>query len=196
MRLLVAAALLALSSCAPLGGGAGAPPVTSLLEIRQRHVVMQKFDLSCGAAALTTLLVFQHGEQLSEREVATGLIGRPEYLADPSRVQHREGFSLLDLKRYVEARGYEGIGYGQLGWDDLLAHAPLMVPVDMGGYHHFVVFRGVAGRRVHLSDPAWGNRTMAIAAFQRAWIAYPQLGHVGFVVRRRGGAAPERDPAR
>ena len=35
-------------------------PVQSLLEYRQRNVVIQKWDLSCGAAALATLLRYQH----------------------------------------------------------------------------------------------------------------------------------------
>ena len=31
------------------------PPVRSLLEMRRDNVVIQEWDLSCGAAALTTL---------------------------------------------------------------------------------------------------------------------------------------------
>ncbi len=34
----------------------GRQPVRSLLELRQDKVVVQKWDLSCGAAALATLL--------------------------------------------------------------------------------------------------------------------------------------------
>ena len=37
------------------------PPVRSLLEIRRSGVVVQKFDISCGAAALATILRYQHG---------------------------------------------------------------------------------------------------------------------------------------
>ncbi|MGE5319866.1 MAG: hypothetical protein ACM3KD_06790, partial [Hyphomicrobiaceae bacterium] len=33
--------------------------VTSLLETRHAHVVIQEWDLSCGAAALATLLRYQ-----------------------------------------------------------------------------------------------------------------------------------------
>ena len=95
-----------------LSATAGAPllaaergPVKSLLEMRRERVVVQKWDLSCGAAALATLLNYQHGDRVAEREIARGLIQRPEYLADPSRVRAQQGFSLLDLKRYVDQAG-------------------------------------------------------------------------------------------
>jgi len=114
---------------------------------------------------------------------------REEYLANPLIVQAREGFSLLDLKRYVEKQGYEGIGYGRLTLSALLEYAPIMVPVDLHGYNHFVVFRGAYNSRVLLADPAWGNRTMRVEKFEQAWIDYPQLGKVGFVVTRRDDPA-------
>ncbi len=193
-------AALRLALAAALGLGLVAPewglaaerraPVKSLLEMRRENVVVQDFDLSCGAAALATLLTYQHGDPVSEREVARGLIRREEYLANPELVQMRQGFSLLDLKRYVDQRGYEGVGYGRLAFTDLIDLAPIMVPVSFTGYSHFVVFRGVVGNRVVLADPAWGNRTMPVAAFEDAWLEYPESGKVGFVVARRDGSAP------
>lgn len=177
-------------SLAVQGAVAAAPrAVVSLLEIRQQNVIVQKFDLSCGAAALATLLKFQHGEQITEREVARGLMRRSDYINDPGLIRQREGFSLLDLKRYVQTRGYDGLGYGNLTWDDLIRMAPLMTPVNLHGYNHFVIFRGSAGNRALLADPAWGNRTMPAEDFMRAWINYPQLGRVGLQIRRRDGQA-------
>lgn len=164
----------------------GAAARRSLLEMRRDGVVIQKWDLSCGAAALTTLLNHQHGEALTEREVAIALMRRPEYVANPDLVRFGNGFSLLDLKRYVEARGYVGRGWGKMNRDDLIELAPLIVPINTHGYDHFVVFRGLARDRVLLADPAWGNRTMTWARFEAAWIDYPEVGRVGFTVDRHG----------
>jgi uncharacterized protein len=164
--------------------------VESLLELRQDKVVVQKWDLSCGAAALATLLTYQHGDPVPERAIARGLIRRQEYLADPSRVGQQGGFSLLDLKRYVDHRGYEGSGYGRLKFSNLIALAPLIVPLSLNGYDHFVVFRGVWGERVLLADPGWGDRTMTIERFENAWLDFPKFGKVGFVVERRDGREP------
>ncbi|MGC2199615.1 MAG: C39 family peptidase [Stellaceae bacterium] len=166
-------------------------PVRSLLEMRHEHVVIQTWDLSCGAAALATLLRYEFGEPVTEKEIARGLMARSEYLEHPEVVQIREGFSLLDLKRYVQTRGYKGLGLGKLDLNDLIERAPVMVPVDALGYNHFVIFRGIKGNRVMLADPAWGNRTMSIDKFQRMWLDYGEkIGHVGFVVERADGRQP------
>jgi uncharacterized protein len=170
--------------------GFAAEPVKSLLEFRTEGVVVQKFDLSCGAAALATLLNFQFGDHVTEKEVTEGLIQRKEYIAHPEIVRIRQGFSLLDLKRYVDRRGYQGVGYGNLELKDLNDLAPLIVAVSPIGYNHFLVYRGRAGNNVLLADPAFGNRTMSVEKFQRIWINFPEIGRVGFIVTRNGDPAP------
>src|SRR5215471_13803595 len=81
----------------------GNPPVRSVLEMRRERVMIQKWDLSCGAAALGILLRYQFGEPVTEKEIARVLMSRSEYVGHPELVQQREGFSLLDLKRFVQA---------------------------------------------------------------------------------------------
>jgi predicted double-glycine peptidase len=187
--LLAAAVALAGSGPSP-GRAEDRGPVRSMLEMRQEGVVVQQWDLSCGAAALATLLTYQHGDAVSEREITRALIRREEYLENPELVRIRQGFSLLDLKRVAEARGYTGIGYGGLSLENLVAFAPVMVPISTAGYNHFVIFRGSLGDRVLLADPAFGNRTMTIARFEAAWMDLPDLGRVGFVVTRGDEPAP------
>jgi hypothetical protein len=102
----------------------------------------------------------------------------------------RDGFSLLDLKRYVDELGYEGVGFGRLTLEALIERAPAIVPISTVGYNHFVVFRGVAGNRALLADPAWGNRTMSLSDFEAAWIDYGEFGRVAFAVTLDGEIAP------
>lgn len=161
--------------------------VKSLLEMRKEHVVIQKWDLSCGAAALSTLLTYQLKNPTPEKTIAEALIKRKEYIEHPELIQVMEGFSLLDLKRYVDSQGYEGIGLGKLEFADLEQYAPIMVPIKVHGYNHFVVFRGSLGNRVLVADPAWGNRTMLTQKFIEAWIDYPTTGKVGFVIAQKNG---------
>ncbi len=167
-----------------------APPIRSVLEIRQQNVVLQKGELSCAAAALATILRYQYGVPVTERSVALDMINRQEYLANPELVRIRQGFSFLDLKRYVDGLGYEGIGLGQLELEDLFLRAPVIVPVNLQGFPHFVVFRGATNNSVLLADPAFGNITMSKAKFFNGWIKYQEIGSVGFVVTQGGSLAP------
>lgn len=185
----LAAAAIAATLLAGAAAEAG-EPVRSLLEMRRDNVVIQEWDLSCGAAALTTVLNQQFGDPVEEKEIAKALISRQEYIDNPRLVQVRQGFSLLDLKRVAESRGYVGTGYGKMTVDDLVERAPVLVPIMANGYNHFVIFRGQMADRVLVADPAFGNYTMRIQKFENAWIDYPAFGKVGFVVSTRDGHTP------
>ena len=173
---------LAFLVCVAWSAAIGATePVRSLREIREENVVVQQWDTSCGAAALATLLKYQHGLAVSEKQIAEAMLRR----SSPLKVKTRGGFSLLDLKRYADSQGLEGVGYLNAGLDDLINMAPAVVPIVVRGYPHFVVVRGRLDDKVLLADPAFGNRTMDVERFQKAW----QRG-ITFVVRRRDGKPP------
>jgi predicted double-glycine peptidase len=147
-----------------------------LAEIRNERVVPQRWDLSCGAAALATLLTYDLGDPVTERAVAEAMVRRN----DPLQVHKQGGFSFLDLKEYAERRGYEADGYGELTLADLAEMSPAIVPIQIHGYNHFVVVRGVHEGDVHFADPAFGNRHMTVERFDGAWHA-----KVAFVARAR-----------
>ena len=166
----------------PAGAGeAGRTPVKSLIEIRHEKVVLQKWDLSCGAAALATVLTYQHNDPVPEKRIIERMLGK----TDADKVRAQFGFSLLDMKRYVESRGYVATGYGEMTLDDLIDLGPAIVPVVIRGYSHFVIFRGAHGDRVLMADPAYGNRVMTRAQFNAIW-----QGGLGFVVARNHGRKP------
>jgi len=160
-----------------------AKQVRTFLEIRQENVVLQEWDISCGAASLATLLAYQHGDPIPEREIALAMLKG----TDTELVKQRLGFSLLDLKRFLESRGYAGDGYGNVGLADLIDLAPAIVPIRLqAAYDHFVVFRGLAGGRAVLADSAFGNRTMPIGRFLDVW-----QKQIAFIVRRPDEPRPE-----
>jgi uncharacterized protein len=182
----VVAVVLAVLCAAP---PAQARVVKSLLEQRTDRVMLQKWDLSCGAAALGTLLRFGRGLEVTEREIAISMMNRTEYVANPNIIRAREGFSLLDMRRYVASRGLVGVGLGAMTFEDLLARAPAIVPVRRHGYNHFVVFRGMLGNRVLLADPSFGARTVTRAQFEDLWRPSGAMGRVAFVVEGATAAA-------
>jgi hypothetical protein len=105
-----------------------------MLEERRDDVVIQKWDISCGAAALATLLTYDQGYQVTEREVAAGML----HFTTVNRVRAQLGFSLLDLKHFAESRGFTADGYGNMTLRDLVETGPAIVPVVLRGYNHFV----------------------------------------------------------
>jgi predicted double-glycine peptidase len=169
--LLVPGGALAGRSSVILPGGRGGGgtvfgvPVRTLVDLRFENVVRQAYDLSCGAAALATLLKYFYDEDLTERQI----IERILLIGDAEKIQ-RDGFSMLELKQYSEERGYQSQGFRI---DDVESLAQLRVPVlaltSVRGYSHFVVIKGVVDGQVFLADPAFGNRSLSLERFEREW---------------------------
>lgn len=154
--------------------------IKSLKDIRENAVVIQRWETSCAAASLATVLTYGFRDPVSERHVAATMLKGTE----PAKVRSRGGFSLLDMKRFVEARGYSGDAYQYLSFEDLkLFHAPI-VPIQVHGFNHYVVLNAVTEREVLLADPAFGNRRMSLARFNEVW----QRG-LAFVVTPKPSAA-------
>ncbi|WP_129134613.1 C39 family peptidase [Luteimonas sp. YGD11-2] len=139
-------------------------PVESMREARYRNLVRQQTDYSCGAAALATLLRYAYGLDADEATVIEGMMR----VADPVVVQQR-GFSLLDIKRYVEALGMRGRGY-RIDESRLRSlRVPAIVLVDVRGFRHFVVLKQVVGDQVEVGDPILGNRSVPMGEFLESW---------------------------
>ncbi len=151
----------------PLMAGFAAGGTLSLKEIREEGVIIQKWDTSCGAAAMATVFTYTFNDPVTEREVASGLLRQ----TDPLKVRHRGGFSMLDMKRYAAERGYRAIAFQGMSFEDIRYLDAPIVPVSFHGYNHYVVYQGVtSGGEVRIGDPAFGNRTLSRDKFEDAWI--------------------------
>jgi len=134
---------------------------------RDRNVIKQKYDYSCGASALATLLTFHFGEETSEKRVME-LILKDKTQTEIEKII-KEGFSLLGLKEATEKLGYFG-GMYRLKLKHLKKlRAPVILFIQPKGYRHFVVFKGIKGDRVYLADPSRGNVRISIHRFQEEW---------------------------
>ena len=160
------------------------PRYTSLKEVRERGVVMQQWETSCAAATIATVLTYGFGDPVSEAHVAASMLKK----SDAVTVKQRGGFSLLDMKHFVEDRGYTGRGYKHLSINDLKAFQAPIVPIDNYGFNHYVVFNGVRDDEVFLADPAFGNRKMGLEQFNRVWI-----DGMAFVVTANGKNVKKTD---
>ena len=135
--------------------------------LRDKDVVKQRLDYSCGAAALATLLRYYFNEPIAEAQVLKAIVSRLS--EDELRLKESRGFSLLDLKRAAEDLGYRAAGF-ELRADDLTRlAAPVIVFIEPLDYKHFAVLRGIFAGRAYLADPARGNVRMSVSRFLGEW---------------------------
>lgn len=153
--------------------------MTSLKEARFRNTIRQKYDFSCGSAAVATLLTYQYAYPVDEQSAFDVM-----YSNGDRRKINREGFSLLDIKRFLASRGFDADGF-QVPLEKLDEEGvPAIVLIDERGYHHFVVVKGYKNDRVLIGDPARGTRSMSRRRFDDMW-----KNHIVFVIHN------ERDRA-
>lgn len=135
------------------------------LENQFRGIVRQAYDYSCGSAALTTVLNGHAGLNLTEQQTMEGLLRFGEY----NRIVERRSFSLLDMKRFVTALGYESGGYKGQFEDLIKQEQPVIIPIHYAGFKHFVVYKAYKDGRVYVADPALGNISFEQERFKEIW---------------------------
>lgn len=146
------------------GGGASRIKVQSLLERKYATVVRQQFDFSCGSAAIATLLTHHYGRLTSESDAFQAMWAA----GDQARIR-KLGFSLLEMKNFLEASGLRADGFN-LTLDRVREiGVPGIALIDESGYRHFVVIKGFAHGKVLVGDPARGLRTLSPKKFQQLW---------------------------
>ncbi len=159
-------------------------PLKSMKDLRDQRLVKQRFDYSCGAAALATILRYGFGDEVTERDILTELFDLlPE---DEEGLRRKEGFSLLDLQHVAQARGYKAQGFRLEPQHLAKLGGPVIVFIEPRGYKHFAVLRGVKGDRVYLADPSRGNIRMPAYRFLEGWLGEEGKGII-FVIEPKDG---------
>ena len=142
--------------------------VKSLAELRFTKIVRQRYDVSCGAAALATLLTHFYDMPITEKQIIEDIFKYSDGKTE-AKIK-RYGFSMLELKRAGERLGFKGGGFRIAGVKKLLKlKIPVLALVNIRGYNHFVVIKGIAGGQVFIADPAFGNRARPLEGFAGEW---------------------------
>lgn len=166
-------------------------PLRSMEELKYAGVVRQRFDFSCGSAALATLLRL-YGVPGGEAEAFRGMWAG----GDQAQIR-RLGFSLLDMKRYLDSLGRPANGY-KVSLDQITkAGIPGIALVTVRGYRHFVVVLGARDGEVLVGDPSLGLRVEPAERFKEGWNGVffaidrdPEIGRRAFNARARWAAYP------
>ena len=161
-----------------VAGGGFTVNVTSKKESQFRSTMRQRYDYSCGSAALATLLSSGYEDAVSEGAVFSKMYEK----GDKAKIR-RDGFSLLDMKGYLESEGYQADGF-RISLDKLAElGVPAITVLDLKGYKHFVVVKGLTGKEVLVSDPAVGTTVMPRPQFESMW------NGILFLIRNRKNIA-------
>jgi hypothetical protein len=124
--------------------------------MRDKGVVKQEKDDSCGAAALATVLLM-YGTNVSEEEIL--------------KEAGKEGWlSFEDIRKSAIKREYRAAGFA--GDIELLRQLKYPVIVFLRpekGAEHFSVFYKIDDKRVYLADPFFGKIGMEIPRFEQIW---------------------------
>jgi predicted double-glycine peptidase len=138
--------------------------VTSWRDLPFRNVVRQEYDYSCGSAALATLLRYHYGRAISETEIFKAMYA----VGDQPKIR-KVGFSLLDMKRYLQSAGYSADGYRLPLAEVERRGVPGIALIKTGSYRHFVVIKGVRGDSILVGDPVLGAKVLHRADFEKMW---------------------------
>ncbi|HET7577054.1 MAG TPA: C39 family peptidase [Sphingomicrobium sp.] len=145
-------------------GGNYTVSVMSWWQIPFRTVVHQQYDFSCGSAAVATLLTYHYNRPTPERLPFTQM-----WKDGDQKTIRKVGFSMFDMKTYLDSIGLHTEGYrlGAAGLAKL--KRPAIVLLDIKGFKHFVVVKGVRGDRVLVGDPMLGLNEYSRADFLKLW---------------------------
>lgn len=146
------------------GGAVAFKPVESMRERRFSNLVEQKTDFSCGAAALATILREAYRFDVNENFVINGMLAGADH--DLVRTQ---GFSMLDMKRYIENLGMRARGYRAPAEGLEQIKVPVIVLQEVRGYKHFVVLQRTEGEWAYVGDPVLGHKRYKVKDFAKGW---------------------------
>ncbi|MEP1704360.1 MAG: C39 family peptidase, partial [Marinobacter sp.] len=146
-------------------GGDVRVEINSYENRRFDSVIRQQYDFSCGSAAVASLLAFHYQDQVTEHDVFVEMLA----LADEEKVR-KHGFSMLDMKHYLEARGYRADGF-RMALSGLRekVRLPMIVLLNIEGFRHFVLIKGISEDEVLVGDPARGLKVYSYAQFSDYW---------------------------
>ena len=142
--------------------------VCSYKEIKEQNIVMQKYDYSCGAAVLATIIRYYWGDDIDEMYFLDML---PKLKLTEKELKDRieNGLTLTDLRNLANKAGYQAT-MAKVKFEELAqGKVPVVVGVTVKKHEHFVVFRGADDRYAYLADPIRGNVRVPICTFIEQW---------------------------
>jgi uncharacterized protein len=145
-------------------GGDFSVNVMSWWEIPFRTVVRQRYDFSCGSAAVATILTHHYGRPTGEQEPFKAMWAKGD-----KELIRKVGFSMFDMKNYLTDLGYTTEGFRLKVADLQKVKRPVIVLLNLNGFKHFVVVKGVNKDRILTGDSVLGLTQYSLQDFEKMW---------------------------
>ncbi|STP11858.1 putative bacteriocin processing peptidase C39 [Helicobacter cinaedi] len=160
-------------------------PLRSWIELRDENLTRQKYDYSCGAASLSSVMSYFYGVKVSEREILDFLLSHKGISTDKKReievdneLREKAHLSFSDLALFAQSKGFRTQGLA-LDFETLTKlQIPVIIYVNVRDMEHFSVYKGADSHYVYLADPSLGNIKVSKGKFlemfyQRDDLTYP-----------------------
>lgn len=145
-------------------GGDFSIDVMTWWDIPFRSVIRQRYDFSCGSAAVATLLTYHY-----DRPTAESTPFRAMWNLGDKPVIRKVGFSMLDMRNYLQSIGYRAEGFKLKPEQLYQVKRPVIVLLDLDGFKHFVVVKGQTKDQVLVGDSVLGLKKYPTKEFHKYW---------------------------
>ena len=138
--------------------------VQSYRDRQYSRIIQQKYDYSCGSAALATLLTFHYDQDQTEETIYKAMwdVGNQANI-------RKIGFSLFDMRLYLKSRNMLADGFKMTLDRVSEIGVPGIALITVNGYKHFVVIKGIRNDRILIGDPSGGLMVQSKAEFTKVW---------------------------
>jgi len=158
--------------------------ITSYIEIKNKNLVRQKEDYSCGSASLATILKYYYNYEISEKEILDMVMKLKGITKDNfvQKIKEAGGLSFLDLSIIAKTKGFKALGLA-LDYNTLTKlKAPVILFVKIRKNEHFTVYKGADSKNVYLADPSFGNIKVRISKFKEMFYNREDLKYPGKIL--------------
>ncbi len=145
----------------------GSIEINNWKSIKNRNVVRQDKDFSCGAASIATVLSEFYNRPTTEQEILSTL----------DNGDNKASFA--DMEKALPQFGFKGVGLAT-SWEQLTdLQIPVILYVKQRKQDHFTVISGITKTHVKISDPSLGNRILTRGQFREIWETRDEKGFEG-----------------
>ncbi len=154
----------------------------SWIELRDRGLVRQAYDYSCGASSLSTILEYFFNENIDEKE-ALDVILKSKGMDNKENLEDKDfRLSFHDFEEFLRLRGYKAIGLALPIESLKQLKIPAIVFVKIRRKEHFSVYKGMDEQFVYLADPSFGNMKVRISKFREMFATREDAKHPGKIL--------------